>query len=218
MLKEVQFLLKKELMLEWRQKHALSGILLYVVSTVFVCHLSFKRIVDVPTWNALFWVIVLFASVNAVTRSFSQYSKGRLLYLYTVTSPHAMITAKMIYNSGLVMALSLLTYGVYSLLIGNPVQNSPLLLATIVLGAIGLSAILTLISGIAAKTNNNVTLMAILSFPLILPLLIVLIRLSKNAIDGLAWSVNLKYVMALIALDVIVCVLGYLLFPYLWRD
>ncbi|PCJ83567.1 MAG: ABC transporter permease [Flavobacteriales bacterium] len=218
MFSEIKHLIKKEVTLEWRQKYAFSGVLLYVISTVFVCYLSFKRIIDVPTWNALFWIIILFASVNAVAKSFLQESAGRMLYFYTIASPQAMVLSKIIYNAALVTVLSVICFGVYSMLVGSIVQNITMFLINLVLGSFGLSAILTLISAIASKTNNNVTLMAILSFPIVLPLLIVLIRLSKNAIDGLAWAVNMKYIIALIALNVIVLILSFLLFPYLWRD
>ena len=73
---EVKHLIAKEINLEWKQKYAFNGLLLYVISTVFVCYLSFKQIIDVPTWNALFWIIMLFASVNAIAKSFIQESKG----------------------------------------------------------------------------------------------------------------------------------------------
>ena len=115
--------LKKEILLEWRQKFAINGIFLYVISTVFVCYLSF-RIIDHPaTWNALFWIVILFASTNAVSKSFIQESTGKLLYLYTLASPQAIILSKIIYNMLLVMVLSMITYVFYSLFIGNLVQN-----------------------------------------------------------------------------------------------
>jgi heme exporter protein B len=60
--------------------------------------------------------------------------------------------------------------------------------------------------------------MAILAFPILIPLLITLIRLSKNALDGLDFSVSYTYIVVLLAINVIVVVLAYLLFPYLWRD
>jgi heme exporter protein B len=218
MITEIKHLIAKEILLEWRQKYALGGILLYVVSTVFVCFLSFKKIADVPTWNALFWIIVLFASVNAVAKSFIQESRGRLLYYYTLASPQAIILSKIIYNALLVCILSLLTYVIYCLMIGNPVKNFYLFFFTMISGSIGLSSILTLVSAIASKANNSVTLMSVLSFPVILPLLIVLVRLSKNAIDGINWSVNYPYFIAVLSLNVIVIALAFLLFPYLWKD
>ena len=104
---QVKFLIHKEIVLEWRSKYALNGILLYVISTVFVCFLSFKSIEPI-TWNALFWIIMLFASVNAITKSFVQESVGRQLYFYTLASPQAIIISKIIYNIILMIFLSLI--------------------------------------------------------------------------------------------------------------
>lgn len=215
---DIIFLIKKEAQLEFRQKYALGGILLYVISTTFVCYLSFRAIVDIPTWNALYWIIVLFASVNAISKSFAQESQGKLLYLYTLTNPRAIIIAKIIYNSGLLVVLTLATTLFYSLFLGNVIGDLAQFIIVAIAGSMGLASVLTLVSAIAAKTNNNVSLMAILSFPIILPLLITIIHASKNAIDDLGWSVNCKYIIVLLALNALIAVLSYLLFPYLWRD
>ncbi len=215
---ELKTLLKKELVLEWRSKFALGGILLYVLSTIFVAYLSFVKVVDVKTWNALLWVIILFVSTNAVSKAFVQEDQSKLIYLYTLASPQGIILSKIIYHAILVWIVSMLSVGVYITLIGNVVQNMGLFLTAVSLGSIGLSSVLTLVSAIAAQSNNNVTLMSILSFPILLPLLITLIKLSGGAIDGLAWSVTSKYVIVLALLNVIVITLSYILFPYLWRD
>lgn len=212
------FLIKKEAQLEFRQKYAIGGILLYVISTTFVCYLSFRSIVDIPTWNALYWIIVLFASVNAIAKSFTQESVGKLLYLYTLTNPRAIVISKIIYNSGLLIVLTLATTLFYSLFLGNVIGDLAQFIIVAIAGSMGLASVLTLVSAIAAKTNNNVSLMAILSFPIILPLLITIIHASKNAIDELGWSVNGKYIIVLLALNALITTLSYLLFPYLWRD
>src|SRR5678810_906541 len=88
---EITQLLRKELMLEWKQKYAFNGLLMYVVATVFICYLSFRQVVDPITWNALFWIILLFASVNGAAKSFMQESRGRQLYHYTLTSAQSII-------------------------------------------------------------------------------------------------------------------------------
>ncbi|OFY83105.1 MAG: ABC transporter permease [Bacteroidetes bacterium RIFCSPLOWO2_12_FULL_35_15] len=207
----------KELKLEMRNKYALGGILLYVVSTVFVCYLSFKKIIDPRTWNALFWIILLFASINAVAKSFISETRGKLLYLYTLVSPQAVILSKIIYNSFLLILLSSLCLFVYTLFVGNIIQDIQLFFVTLLLGSFGFSSLLTMVSAIASKSSNNFTLMAILSFPIMIPLLMVLLKLSKNAIDGLEqWDTN--YLIVLVFLNVIIVALSYLLFRYLWRD
>ena len=211
-------LFKKELLLEFRLKHAAWGILIYLLSTVFVSYLSFKKIGDVPTWNALFWIIALFMSVNAVAKSFQQESIGRTTYLYTLVSPRHLILAKTLYNGLFMVLLLLVGYLIYSLLLGDLVQNHTLFLLVLVLGGFALGSTFTMISAISAQTGNNSTMMAILGFPVLLPILLTTIALSKQAIDGLPWEVSTKYIFSLIALNAIVSTLGLLLFPYLWRD
>jgi heme exporter protein B len=165
----------------------------------------------------LFWIILLFASINAVAKSFIGESKGRLLYLYTLVSPQAVIISRILYNSLLLLVLSGLCLFAYTLFIGNIIQDLPLFLITLACGVLGFSSLLTMVSAIASKAGNNFTLMAILSFPIMIPLLMVLIKLSKNAIDGLErWDLN--YLAVLLFLNVIIAALSYLLFRYLWRD
>jgi heme exporter protein B len=86
------------------------------------------------------------------------------------------------------------------------------------LGCTGLATAFTMISAIASKAGNNFALMAILGFPVVLPLLLASIKLSKYAADGLSWSGALTYLGVLGALNVVIFALAYLLFPYLWRD
>ncbi len=215
---QIKFLIRKEIMLEWRSRYALNGILLYVVSTVFVCYLSFREISNPPTWNALFWIIMLFASVNAITKSFMQESRGRQLYYYTITGPQAIIISKIIYNVFLMLLLSVIALGFYTLVFKNPVGDPLFYMLSVLLGSISFASVFTMISGIASKSGNGGALMAILSFPVIIPLLLVLIKLSKNALDGLDRSVSLNEIAILLAINVIVVTTSLLLFPYLWRE
>jgi heme exporter protein B len=215
---EFKTLLVKEIKLEFRNKQALNGVLLYVVSTVFVSYLSFRQIAEPGVWNALFWIILLFASINAVSKSFMQESKGLLLYYYTLAAPEAIILSKITYNVLLMILISFVCYGFYSLFIGNSVQNQGLFMISLVLGSIGISSVLTLISAIAAKASGNFGLMAVLSFPILMPLLITLMKVSNCALQGITISVVYKYLLVLTLLDLIVLTLAYLLFPYLWKD
>ncbi|HMG16766.1 MAG TPA: hypothetical protein VK590_15025 [Saprospiraceae bacterium] len=81
-MKAVMHLLNKEIILEWRQRHSLGGIFLYVLATVFIIFSMIKNIAP-PVWIALFWIIVLFAAANATTRSFYQESGNRQLFYYS---------------------------------------------------------------------------------------------------------------------------------------
>lgn len=204
--------------MEWRQKYAFGGLLVYVISTVYVCYLSFKQIIDPSTWNALFWIILLFAAVSAVAKGFLQESRGVQLYQFILLNPRLVILSKIIYNLVLLSLLSLIALGFYMLFVGNLIQNMGMYLIGMILGISGLSSLLTLISAIASRAGGNASMVSILGFPVLIPLLITVIKFSKNAIDGLAWSVNNQYLIVLILLNIILITLAYLLFPYLWKD
>lgn len=225
LLNQTWYLLKKEILLEWRAKYAFNGVLLYVVTTVFICYISFeltpgfKDSSGYPiVWNVLFWIIMLFASVNAIAKSFMQESKSRLLYYYSIASPQAIILSKTIYNVLLMSLLSILALLVYLLFFNNKLGDPLFYFFAVLLGSISFSTIFTMISAIASKAGNNGTLMAILSFPVIIPVILVLIRLSKSAMDGLDRSVFYGNIGVLFAINVIVIATSLLLFPFLWRD
>jgi heme exporter protein B len=218
-------LFKKEVLLEWRSKYAFNGVLLYIVSTVFVCYISFQLNPGLQSstgykiiWNVLFWIIILFASVNAISKSFMQESKSRLLYYYSIASPHAIILSKTFYNILLMSLLSVLALAVYQVFFTNSIGDPLFYFIAVLLGSFSFSTVFTMISAIASKAGNNGTLMAILSFPVIIPVIIILIHLSKNAMDGLDRSLSYGNIGVLFAINVIVMATALLLFPYLWRD
>ena len=211
-------LLKKDLLLEFRQQHTFFGILLYIASTVFVLYLT----MDEPSanvWNALFWVIQLFVCVNAVAKSFLQESKGRMLYFYSVTSPVAFIISKLVYNILLMTVMTVINLGLFIVLLNNPIDNTLRFAAIALLGGISISLVFTLMSAIAAKAQQNAALMAILGFPVILPQLLLLMRLSKAAYGEAFKAGAVLQLSALITgLDMLVVVMAVILFPYLWKE
>ncbi len=211
-------LIHKEVLLEFRQKYALGGILLYVFSMVFVVYSASVGRLQPQTWNVLFWVMVLFASINAVAKSFQQEHSARQLYYYQVADPVVLVFAKVVYNTVLLLVLELLTLLFYSVVAGNPIKSMPIFLLLLFLGALGLSLSLTFVSAIASKANNSATLMAILSFPIILPQLLSLLKLSGHAIGFAMNTAWLKEVYVLVAIDVMLVGLVYILFPFLWRE
>lgn len=218
---EIAHLLRLEWRLDRRQKHAWGSMALYVVSTVYVCYQGVRHIADRPVWNALFWIILLFAAFNALGRSFQREDAGRQLYLYTLASPRSVIMARTIYNALTMTLLSLLSIAAYALFIGSNALDEAAagpFLFTIILGGISFAMVLTLIAALAARAGNGIGLMAVLGLPLILPLLLTLVRASKLALDGLGWNVIGQYLGWLCAIDVLVLALAWLLFPYLWRD
>jgi len=209
-------LFKKDLLLEIRQQYSFYGVLLYIGATIFVLYMA----IDTPesnVWNGLFWVIQLFISVNAVAKSFLQESRGRMLYFYSIAGPRDFVLAKILFNSLLMLLMSLLSLALFSLFLGNPIQKAGAFIGIVLLGGWSLSLVFTFLAAIAAKAQQNAAIMAILGFPLIIPQLLLLMRLSNAAFSS-RMTLPLPTVLLLIALDLMVILLAVILFPFLWKD
>ena len=217
--KKVIALLLKDVLLEFRQKHSFYGILLYIAATIFVLYLSMPDTPESSVWNSLFWVIQLFVCVNAVAKSFLQENKGRMLYFYSIASPIQFIVAKLIFNVLLMLIMSLISLGLFFTFLGSPVADFQLFIGITILGGTGISLVFSLMSAIAAKAQQNAALIAILGFPVILPQLLILIKLSKSAFGEVFRDGAVFQLAGLnILMDLLVIVLSVILFPYLWKD
>jgi heme exporter protein B len=216
-LKHILALFKKDLLLEVRLQYTFYGILLYVASTIFVLYLSMGQ-PENEVWNGLFWMIQLFISVNAVAKSFLAESRQRMLYYYSIAGGRDFIIAKLLFNAVLMAVMSLISLSLFAILLGNPVSNLPAFVGITLLGGLSMSLVFTFLSAIAASARQNAALMAIMGFPILIPQLMLLLRISNivfaNVIQGGLWQV----VLLLVAFDILLIILATILFPFLWKD
>ncbi len=210
-------LIKKDLLLEWRQKHTYYGALLYVGSTVFVLYLLNGE-PESRVWNALFWISQLFVSVNAVAKSFLQEPASRFRYYYTLVKPSVFLMAKTVYSMLILSSMSMLSLLLFFLLLGNPLERMLPFVFLMLLASISLSLVFTFLSAIAARTQQNSAIMAILGFPLVMPLLLILSNLSLSALSAVQQPGWWSGVGFLCLFDLMVALLGILLFPFLWQE
>ena len=221
MARGLRILLLKEFRLELRRRSVIAGIALYLLSLIFICYLTFtlrNNAINEATWSALFWLTILFSVVNTVGKSFIGEKKGVTIYYYSTSSPQLIIIAKIIYNAILCFLLSVAGYLLFQTFIDNPVEDHAIFLLTLMLTSIGFSGALTIISGIASKPNNSNILMAVLGFPIVISVLLMAIRITKNVLDGIDRSLSYDELFNLLAINCILTVLAYILFPYVWRS
>lgn len=210
-------LVRKDLLIEWRQKHTLFGVLLYVASTVFVVYMMSGQ-PESRTWNALFWLVQLFVAVNSVAKSFLQEPQNRFRYYFTIVKPVNFLLAKMVYSTTLLLLMSLMSLGLFYVMLGSPLIQTGLFVAITAVGSISLSVMFTFLSAIAARAQQNAALMAVLGFPLVTPLLMMLSNLALKAISPVYQEGWWSLAAILLLLDVLVLILGVILFPILWQE
>lgn len=219
--KQLVNLLKHELTLEMKQKHFISSIVLYIVSTIFVCSLSFTSISETSIWNALFWIIILFSLTNAISKSFLNENSDKQLFLYTLINPRVLIVGKILYNLVLSILLVVLSFVVFTIFIqsdGLANMNYWLFFLAVILGSTSLSSTLTMVSAIASKTNNNIGILSILAFPILIPSILLSIQFSNLAINGGTTEMADQFIVFLSLINLLIIILSFLLFPYLWRE
>jgi heme exporter protein B len=220
----IKSILIKDILIEFRNKYVLGGILLYVFSSVLLIYFALQysdslKGIEPTIWSIIFWLIILFSSVNAVANSFFREPEGRFFYYYWMVNPQSIIVAKLIYNFLFTLLLTVLTFGLFAIMISDPITNYTLFFITILLGGTGYSFLFTTMSAIASRAGNNATLMAVLGFPLIIPLLIFLTKLTAAAIVSQEFTdETVQNLLMLLAFNILQPTLALILFPYIWRD
>lgn len=213
----ISALIQKDILLETRQQYTLYGVLLYVASTIFVVYLSMDK-PEEKTWNGLFWVIQLFVCINAVAKSFLAESRGRMLYFYSIAGAVDFVLSKLLFNVLLMIVMSLLSLAIFTVLLGNPLENALQFLFITCLGGMSLSLVFTFLAAIAAKAQQQAALMAIMGFPIIIPQLLLLMKISTSAFSSVIQAGWWQMVFLLVGLDLMVVALAVILFPFLWKD
>ena len=212
----VWVLLKAELRSEWRYRYALSGIALYVVVSVLLLNFSLVQLSD-DYWLPLYWLILLFAAVNAAGRSFLGTSNDALRYYYFLASPLQFLFSRLIYNIFLLWLIAGLTLLFLFVFYGAPFQEWGGLILCSLIGSASFAATFTVAAAIAGKASASGTLLTIISFPLIVPQLLVVLQVSGSYLPG-AEPATLANWFTLSALFVLVVALAILLFPALWKE
>lgn len=210
-------MLKKDLLLEFREGYSLNGIILYAVTTVYIVFNGLKRI-NPEIWNVIFWVIFLFAASNAIFRTFSREQNGSHLYYYTIVDPVELFISKVLYNTLWLWIVATVILLAKILFFGSPVSSFSAFYTAVILGGVGVSSAFTLVASIVRYARQAQGLMVILSFPLIIPVFLLLNKVGLQATSVLEDSDIGTDFLLLGAIDILFLGLGLILFPSLWRN
>lgn len=220
MINKIFSILYKDFKIEINQSHLFFSVGLYVISSIYIIYISHQPtgILGLENWVSIFWVIILFSSISAVSKSFFQESGSRNYYYYFVLSPDELILSKLIYNFLFIVFVTFLTFLVFSSLLGNFIYSYSFFITLLFVGSLSISNCLTLISAIGHQVKNNSILTSVLSFPVIIPILLILIKLSKLSSSEFSWNIIQDDFYLLILLNIILIAMTKILFKFLWRN
>ncbi len=216
-MKSVLLLVKKDYQVDFRQKYPIMGIGLYVLCTIYLTYLTFHGVIDRTTWNGILWIVVLFTSVTAMGKSFGQ-EDDRSLYYYYLAKPQIILLSKYIYAIGYQLILLALVLFTFILFNGNPIGNFFPFFLNLATGGLGLAITFTMVSAIATKSGEKSVMMAILGFPLTIPILVLSLNNSKQLLLGAGFSDISGNYFTLLSTIVIIIAISFILFPYSWKN
>jgi len=215
------YLFKKDLHSEIRNRYAINSLAMFIIVTISVILFSVgnETISDYLS-GGLYWVVVFFTGMSGLSRAFvSEEERGTTLTLQLIAKPGTVLSGKLLFNLILTFAMNIVITLLYSTLFSAFVIESLFVFfVTFLLGTFGIAISSTIIAAIISKASSKGTLYPVLSFPILLPLILILINLTKLAMDGTTFAEALPDLAFLASYDVVMISVSYLLFDFIWKD
>jgi len=211
----------KDLKSELRTRYAANAILMFALVTVFAVSWAVGGVGLNSTLQASFlWIVIYFSSLSGLSQSFVKEEESKTAMALRLYCPAAAVLGgKMAFNLILLSVLNLITIPLFGVFVGLDIHNFPLFIIIIVVGSLGIVSTTTLVAAIISKASVKGALFAVLSFPLILPLMMMAISGTKKALSpDMVLSAARMEIQVLASYVIVMSVLGFLLFDSVWND
>jgi heme exporter protein B len=211
---------EKDFKLELRSRYAINMLLMFVLAVIALVLIAVGREpLSIHIEAALMWVVVLFAAALGMGRSFvSEEERGTMLILRLNVPAGRVYAGKLLFNFLLMVVVEIVAVLAFVFLLSIQVGSWLLLIAVLVLGALGLAGATTLLAAIIARAANRGPLMPVLAFPLLIPLLITVVNGSVVALEGGGWNAASGDLLTLVGYTGAVISASTILFDFVWHD
>lgn len=212
---------QKDWQSELRTRYAINALAMFILVTISVILFSIgQENVSEHLTGGLFWVVIFFSAMSGLSRAFvSEEERGTTLALQLIAAPSTIYFGKLLFNLILVFIMNVAIVILYLILFESfIILNFWLFFLSLILGSFGIAISSTIIAAIISKANTKGTLYPVLSFPILLPLILTLMELTKFAMDGELIANSIVELAVLVCYDVIMLTAGYMLFDFIWKD
>ncbi|MBT3216406.1 MAG: ABC transporter permease [Candidatus Marinimicrobia bacterium] len=217
------FLVKKELLMEFRAKESFLTMaafsMVVIVSFSFSFNVSSGRFVEMTP--GLFWVMVLFTSVLGLQRSFAYESEfdAFSMLLSAPVDRGLIFLAKWISGWIVLTLIVLIALIPFTLFLRFTIPTNPLVgIGIILLGNASIMCLGSFVSGLAMRSRLSNVLVPILLFPLLSPVVIASVKSTSGWMRGLSFSTWETWIFVLSSFIIIFGLLGYTLFNHITEE
>ena len=192
-LRQIGALVWKDVVVEYRTRERIAAMGGFTVLVGILFNYAIDPTVVEPQAIAsgLIWMTVIFGGMLGLGRTFHlEEEDGAFQGVLLSPIPRdALFLGKVLSNFILLSAVTALVFAVFALFFGLDFGRHPLALtAVVLLGILGFVAVGTLFSAISARTSMGDTLLPILVFPLMVPVIIYGVTATSSLFAGLPVS------------------------------
>jgi heme exporter protein B len=217
----VGHILRKDLLAEWRSRQLLSAMLMFALLVILIFNfaLELDASARIEVTAGVLWTTFAFAGTLGLNRSLAVEKEWGALdgLLLAPVDRSTIYFGKMLSNFVFMLIVEAIALPVYGVLYNAPVAN-PGLILIIVAGSLGYASVGTLLSSMAVQTRTRDMLLPVILFPVLVPLLVAALRASNGFLDGLEMQYIWPSINLVLAYDVIMLALGYMLFDYVVEE
>lgn len=222
-LRQVLTIAGKDLRVELRTRERVAAMGAFVVLTAVLLNYAVDRTVIHPRELAagMIWIVITLAGLLGLGRTFElEKEDGALEGLLVAPVPRdALYLGKVLANAALLGAIAALTLGVFALFFQLTLPRNPLpLIGVILMGTVGFVALGTLFSGITAGSRMGETLLPILLFPLLVPLITFGASATASLLAGFPPEEAVYSLRVLAAFTLVALTAGVGLFRFIVED
>ncbi|MBR6888242.1 MAG: heme exporter protein CcmB [Selenomonadaceae bacterium] len=212
---QIAAIVQKDFVIGMRRRATFAAMMMFALTAVASLSLSTGGIfVEAKFLAALLWVVIFFAASAGISGTFDDEAQaGTLPTLKLYADAQAILFGKMIYVLLSLVALTIFILPIFLILFDVTAENFFLLLATILLGLIGIAAAGTLTAALTTSATVKGGLFPILLFPITLPIFLPAISLTELSFTGGAFDSSSLVVMA--AFNLILITAASILYDYL---
>jgi heme exporter protein B len=211
----------KDLAAELRSRELLSSMLVFALLVILIFNfaLELDAATRVSVTSGVLWVTLAFAGTLGLNRSMGVEKDGGCLdgLLLAPVDRSAIYFAKLIANLIFILIVAAIVLPVYSILYNTNLFN-PGLMLVIFLGALGYTAVGTLMASMAVQARTRDILLPILLFPVVIPVLVSAVKASSGYLQGSAMVEIQPWLTLLVVYDVIFTAVAFMVYDYVVEE
>lgn len=212
--------LGKDLRSEVRSAAAATAIGMFALVTLAVVSWGIGPTPLQPEVQAsLLWTVLFFASSVGLARTFVKEEETKTAVALRLSArPSVVFGGKLVFNCVLMFVLSVVLVPLFVVLMTVEVGAPYIMAAMVLTGVIGLAGGSTIVAAIIAKARVRGPLFGALAFPILMPLLLLLVRGTALALEGAQWSDVATHLWGLVGFTGAMITASFLLFDAVWES